>query len=359
MLQGRCEGSPKAPRGRARPARGWMALLAMAVAISACCAPISVTRMSPQTVHQELTRNVLSTGEPSLFSQIILNRADLAGRFKDDPEAVLAALHTEVAAGRGGLNELFALAELSFFHAERTHQRAYYLAATVYAYAFLFPPGGTASPEAHDPRARLAYDLYNRALTNALRTPDEAQVDLRAAVLPLPFGEMEMAFDPAQLGWIDRQLTDFVPVADLEVKGLRDRYRRAGIGAPLAASTVAGARRVGLEIPPRLKVPVTAFLRIAEPWQQLQATRLRAIPRVDPDRELLGESGEDDPLDGLPADAEIVRAGGHLDVVPTPVIVLPNDRKSVEAALSPQRPRPGHLDVLPFDPSLDPERLLD
>lgn len=180
MSQGMCGVSPKDHQGRYRPARGWIALLALAVAISACATPISVTRRSPQTVHQELTRNVLSTGEPSLFSQIILNRADLAGQFQDDPEAALRTLHTEVASGRGGVNELFALAELSFCHAERTHQHAYYLAATVYAYAFLFPPEGTASPEAHDPRSRLAYDLYNRALTDALRTPDDAQVDLRA-----------------------------------------------------------------------------------------------------------------------------------------------------------------------------------
>jgi hypothetical protein len=85
-----------------------------------------------------------------------------------------------------------------------------------------------------------------------------------------------MSFDPAQLAWLDRRLTEFVSVADLEVTGLQNRYRRPGVGAPFAASTIAGAARQGLDIPPSLKVPVTAFLRIDEPWQQLKATRVWA-----------------------------------------------------------------------------------
>ena len=70
-------------------------------------------------------------------------------------------------------------------------------------------------------------------------------------------------------------LVDFVPIANLEVTGLRDRYRRAGLGAPVAASTVAGVARSGLEIPPRVKVPATFFLRLEDPWAQLRAQRLQ------------------------------------------------------------------------------------
>ncbi len=257
-------------------ARGWICLLAIALTISACATPISVTKVDSQTAQRELTRNVLSADEPSRFSQIILNRADLYDRFAEDPEAALWTLHAEVVSGRRGSNQIFALAELSFLHAERTKQRSYYLAAAIYAYAFLFPPSGTPAPDPYDPRFRDACDLYNRALTAALRSPDGSYGDFKTAVLPLPFGEMEVAFDPAQLTWLDRQLTEFVSVADVEVKGLRNRYRRPGVGAPFAASTVAGATRPGLDIPPRLKLPVTAFLRIDEPWEQLKTTRLRA-----------------------------------------------------------------------------------
>jgi pimeloyl-ACP methyl ester carboxylesterase len=229
-----------------------------------------------QTAQRELTRNVLSAGEPSRFSQIILNRADLYARFAEDPEAALWTLHADVASGRRGAGLLFALAELSFLHAERTKKQSYYLAAALYAYAFLFPPPETPVPDAYDPRFRAASDFYNRALTAALRSPDGSYGDFKAAVLPLPFGELEVTFDPAQLTWLDRRLTEFASVADVEVKGLRNRYRRPGVGAPFAASTVAGAARAGLEIPPKVKVPVTAFLRIENPWEQLKTKRLRA-----------------------------------------------------------------------------------
>ena len=242
---------------------------------SACATPINVTQVDPTTVHRELTRNVLSAGEPSDFSQIILNRAGLFDQFGSDPEATLWTLHTEVVAGRRGINQVFALAELSFLHAERTKQRSYYLAAAIYAYAFLFPPAGTPAPEPYDPRFRNACDLYNRALTAALQSKDGSRVEPAVGRFPLPFGEIDIAFDRAQLVWLDRMLVDFVPIANLEVTGLRDRYRRAGLGAPVAASTVAGAARSGLEIPPRVKVPATFFLRLDDPWAQLRAQRLQ------------------------------------------------------------------------------------
>src|SRR5512137_2105985 len=243
--------------------------------VSACATPISVTQVDPTAVHRELTRNVLSAGEPSDFSRIILNRAGLFDQFGSDPEATLWTLHAEVVAGRRGINQVFALAELSFLHAERTKQRAYYLAAAIYAYAFLFPPAGTPAPEPYDPRFRNACDLYNRGLTAALQSKDGSQVEPAVGVVPLPFGQIDIAFDRAQLVWLDRVLVDFVPVANLEVKGLRNRYRRAGLGAPVAASTVAGAARVGLEIPPRVKVPATFFLRLDDPWVQLRTGRLQ------------------------------------------------------------------------------------
>jgi pimeloyl-ACP methyl ester carboxylesterase len=234
-----------------------------------------VTQADPIAVHRELTRNVLTSGEPSDFSKIVLGRAGLLDQFDSDPEAALWTLHTDVAAGRRGINQVFALAELSFLHAERTKQRSYYLAAAIYAYAFLFPPAGTPAPEPYDPRFRNACDLYNRALTAALQSKDGAQVEPAVGVLPLPFGTLDIAFDRAQLVWLDRVLVDFVPVANLEVKGLRNRYRRAGLGAPVAASTVAGAARVGLEIPPRVKVPATFFLRLEDPWAQLRTGRVQ------------------------------------------------------------------------------------
>ncbi len=304
-----CSRSPRSTPGRIRTVWGWPGLLILSLLIGACAAPITVTRIDPRIAQQQLTQNVLSTGELTSFSQIILNRAGLYDQFDKDPEAALKVLHAEAVSGQHGANYIFALAELSFQYAEgeasRAQQQAYYLAAAVYAYAFLFPPAGAAPPEPYDPRFRDACDLYNRALTGALRSEDGSHVELRAGVLPLPFGEMEVAFDPAQLHWLDRQLVDFVPVTDLEVKGLRNRYRRPGIGAPLAASTLAGSAREGVEIPPRLKVPVTAFLRVPDPWQQLTTGRLSATLElyVDFDTETVQVGEQRVPLEAEPTAA--------------------------------------------------------
>src|SRR5438093_1332526 len=60
--------------------------------------------------------------------------------------------------------------------------------------------------------------------------PGEASYDL-------PFGHLDVSFDAAQLVRGERRLTNFVPVSELDVRGLATRYRSQGVGAPLAAST--------------------------------------------------------------------------------------------------------------------------
>ncbi len=255
--------------------------LALALLLGACAAPIRVTPLDTQSVHRELTRNALSTGEPSAFTRIVLNRTGLSDRFREEPEAALRALHGALVSG-GQANSrsfLFALAELSFLYAggdsPREAQRAHYLAVAVYAYAYLFPSAESA-PSPFDPRFRDACDLYNRALTKALLPSTGTVVTFEGGVWRLPFGMLEVTFDPKQLTWIDRQLADFVPLADVEVRGLRDRHRRPGIGAPFAASAPAVASQEGLVVAPRLKIPVTALLRIERPRQALLSDRLAA-----------------------------------------------------------------------------------
>src|SRR5262245_10638323 len=113
-------------------------LIFLALLIAACGAPVTVERVDPRTVHRELTANVLTVGEESGASRIVLDRWDLTERFESDPEGALKQLHAALVAGNAGRDELFALAELSFLHAEQTGKREYYLASAVYAYALLF-----------------------------------------------------------------------------------------------------------------------------------------------------------------------------------------------------------------------------
>ena len=131
---------------------------------------------------------------------------------------------------------MFALAELSFLHAENSGERSYYLAAAVYAYAFLYPGKQGTPPRGIDPRLRWAVDLYNQSLTQAAKSDEGAYAIPMGGKFKLPFGELTVAFNERDLIWGDFRMKDFVPAADIEVRGLRNRYRTPGIGAALAAS---------------------------------------------------------------------------------------------------------------------------
>jgi pimeloyl-ACP methyl ester carboxylesterase len=245
---------------------------------SACATPVGVTRGDTQAVYHTLTRSVLSTGKPSALTEQALRRVGLAERFEDDPEATLALLR-----GKGtdlGHDRVFALAELSFLYAERSHRQEFYLAAAVYAYAFLFEHAWT-SETALDPRARLAADLYNLGMGHGLAVVRPPAEPTAAASLPveyteallsdrtlkLPFGQLELRGDPENFQWGSYRFNRFIAVGEYKVRGLRNRYRQAGIGVPLAAEVVPvgtgpDAEAAHRRVPPRIKVPVTAFVRL-------------------------------------------------------------------------------------------------
>jgi hypothetical protein len=209
---------------------------------------------------------VVTTGEPSWATRDVLLEAGLLDTFGEHPEVAIAELHRAMVAAGGGQDRLFALAELSFLHGEATKKPEYRMAAAVYAYAFLFPDDGGPGPDPFDPRLRIAADLYNWALTAAFASADGSEVVPRGGTFALPFGRIVVAFDPAALRAGNRELYRFIPVAELEVHGLATRYRWPGIGAPLAASTrpVDGANPGRDMVAPRLQVPVTALLRVAQ-----------------------------------------------------------------------------------------------
>jgi hypothetical protein len=257
----------------------WLGLfwgaLALLLLAAGCATPIGVTFVDPRIGYESLTANVLSAERPSSFSARELMNFNLYQRFEDEPEKALAELHAGLAPN-GDEDRLFALAELSFAYAQSSGDRSYHLAAAVYAYAFLLPGQHGTPPRAIDPRARWAVDIYNQALTRAAMV-DEKPVP-RGGNFRLPFGEISVEFNENDLIWAGYRLKDFVAASDIEVRGLRNRYRIPGVGAPLAASLepLSGTASKGHErIPPRLKVPVTAFLRLDDPRGALASGKLK------------------------------------------------------------------------------------
>jgi len=90
-------------------------------------------------------------------------------------------------------------------------------------------------------------------------------------------GHIDVSFDEASLHWAGREFTKLAPAHDLEVRGLRNRYRRPGLGAAFAAAATA---EPGAELSPtdkliaeRIRVPISFFLRIPAPRGALRAQK--------------------------------------------------------------------------------------
>ncbi len=249
---------------------------AVALFASACATPIGVTRVDPRTAQYELTANALNTDKPSSFSARELLNRNLYELFNDNPKEALAKLHKSL--GPTGDEDLvFALAELSFLYAEKSEDRSYYLAATAYAWAFLLPGKSGTPPRPIDPRARWTVDIYNRALARGFASDDGQYVVLKGGQFALPFGELTITFNEQDLIWAGFRLKDFVSAAELEVRGLRNRYRIPGVGATLVAAiepieSLASAQYK--RIPPRMKIPVSAFLRYDDARGELVSGKL-------------------------------------------------------------------------------------
>jgi hypothetical protein len=242
---------------------GWIGLTAILLA-TGCATPIGVKRISPQNANRALTANVLTTGEPGARAEEFLYRLNLSEEYREDPASTITKLH----AGLGHADEqdrLYALAELSFDHAQRSGERSYYLGAAAYVWAFLLPDDRAQRPSRYDPRLREAMDLYNRSVASGLASGNGDEVDLSARTVALPYAPLQLDVDRSGFTFGGYQLVQFTSLADFQVRGLRNRYRRRGIGAPLAASVSKGQERVDRWIGPRTKVPVTAVLRFDHP----------------------------------------------------------------------------------------------
>jgi hypothetical protein len=248
----------------------------VAVLAAGCATPIGVRRISPQDANRALTANVLTTAKPSASAQEFLYRLNLTDKYRDDPASTINELH----AGLGHADEpsrLYALAELAFDYGEHGGGPAYYLASASYAWAFLFPDNPAARPSCYDPRVRTAMDLYNRGVTSGLASGKADEVNLSARTVALPYGPLQVDVDPSGFKFGGYQLTRFTSLADFEVRGLRNRYRRRGIGAPLAASVSKSDQdRVDRWINPRAKVPVTALLRFDDPRRGMSSGAVHA-----------------------------------------------------------------------------------
>jgi len=258
------------------PWRSWLIFMLFAQMLACATTPVGVRRVSASDVHRALTANVLTAGEPSPASTQILNHLNLVELYEDDPDAAIESLRVALLATSERSNLLFALAELEFHRGKRirrTDARPHFLASAFYAESFLRSVAGDEVALALDPRIRLVADLYNRGLALGLATDNGEYVDVTPRTLPLSFGELVLGIDESDLRWGGYRMIDFVPVAELEVRGLRNRYRSAGIGVPLAVSLEFAqhedSERHAGRISRGVRVAATALIRFRGGLQKL------------------------------------------------------------------------------------------
>ena len=273
--------------------------------LSACATPIGVRRVDPKKVQRELTSDVLTTGKLSSATANLLRYADLYESYAKRPAEVIELIHngilTRALAGEPNSRAaMVALAEISFHHATRSKDPRYFLVAAIYSWFFLFPDNHELDPNPLDPQTRLAADLYNRSLTLALISEGDT-IRLEARTVELPFGTLKIELEPSALEWGDRRMVEFIPVSELEVRGLRNRYRLRGIGAPLAAKLepIHPDRVRDAYLPKRLRLPVTAVLHFEGGDQSFANGELHAKLRVyaAADRETIEIGGRTVPLE--------------------------------------------------------------
>src|SRR5262249_10595139 len=173
----------------------------------------------------------LTTDHLSAFSREFLERLSLAELYQANPREALAQLR----AGLGGpdeRNRLLALSELWFGAAKRTGDRGEYIAAALYAYAFLFPRDPANAPGPYDGKLRLGLELYNRGITEGLakaQTSLGTEVDLDAQSVELPFGTLELEPPVKAFRYGGYEVPNAVSMGDLQIRGLRNRHRPLGL----------------------------------------------------------------------------------------------------------------------------------
>jgi pimeloyl-ACP methyl ester carboxylesterase len=260
---------PKSWSRAARPQRSaWVAVsLALLVFSLGCATPVGIRRATTSEIDRLLGENALTGDTHSGLSSQMLARLGLTTLYQDDPRAALEKLR----AGLGGPDEherLLVLAELWFESARKSGDRGEYLAAAVAAYAYVFPATPLAPPSPYDSRTHLVLEIYNRGIAKGLALAESnhgTELDPSPRQIQMPFGTFVLHAPKGEFEYGGYRIVHPVALGDLEIRGMRNRYRRPGAGVALAAGIEpAKDSKADPWLPPFAKVPVTAFVRLDE-----------------------------------------------------------------------------------------------
>jgi pimeloyl-ACP methyl ester carboxylesterase len=236
MSKKRVSQHSKAHSARAGRAALWL-LAAILVSMWGCSTVIGTREVGFRTAYEQINTNALLNDTYSTTSKNVLHRYNLRKQFEKDPRKTLMSLHGKTREDdRRDL--LFTLAELSYYTAGRTSKprdaKAYYLSAAVYAYFYLFDETRDVPADPFDRKYRLACDLYNTALAQAMTAPDGG-LAFKDGAYPLPAGSIAVSVK-SHLSLVElKQFGKLLAADRLQVYGLSRRDRDAGLGVAFIA----------------------------------------------------------------------------------------------------------------------------
>ena len=188
---------PFAPWGSRRPC-GFRRIILLLLAVwvfglAGCATSIGVRRNDPRDTYAEISVSAVNEDAFSRFSKDVLIRYNLLETFEKEPQQVLISLHRR-AENDYRSDLLFALAELNYFVAMRERggsrpAEGNFFASALYAYLYLLGTDWHEPPDPFDRRFRIACDLYNGALAQALQGGD-GNLRIAAAEVDMPVGRV-------------------------------------------------------------------------------------------------------------------------------------------------------------------------
>ena len=250
----------------------------MILLISGCGGAIGTRDVGFRKAYEQINSNAFLDESYSTTSKNVLQRYNMGQFFREDPLKCLNELHQKIKTdNRRDL--LFALAELNYFTAKYTlrylddsplpENRQYYLNAAIYAYFYLFDETRNKPVNPFNRHYRLACDLYNISLAEALSNTQNNLV-FETGIRKLPFGTIDLTLGARNFP-VKMDLFEKIVAADrLDIRGLSKRNRDSGLGVAFIA-----VGKKTAELPIRRSSPGTLFMRVAGGIQTLEAGSMK------------------------------------------------------------------------------------
>lgn len=292
------------------PARAGARLAGLAGLLSlaglAGCAGVTLTAIDTRTYVAEQRGDVLSTGELSRATRDSLRAlgVDSASCELDPAPCARALSGSQLVSAE---ERLSALAELWLQRALRFTRagpsavhpdavRDAYLETARHAYAYLFFTGGRPSQRAFEDRQTQVLDYYNYSVTRAIESifpRYRGRAPVSPAMLDEGEWKIQLRIEDGRPAGVRRLPQSLVAASSLRFGGLRNVYRREGIGAEMVAILEPGGRSGQARAFSEMEVPaITAVIRFrGASLAAVLATRELELVGFDPYRYATVELG--------------------------------------------------------------------